>query len=171
MGHHSIDYTRNQYAKFIPESASRAVLCILEGSQNGTRCCLNGVYGLEFRAKSSNITLLRAVSSAAEHRSYTPRVAGSNPAPPTNKIWSISSPCLNLWRVSCRFHSPSSACSLRIFRSVQCRSTAPSREGWRIRAFGCSLISVQLRLQFLSNARRNCVRSQPGQDAESFFGG
>jgi len=33
------------------------------------------------------------------------------------------------------------------------------------------LISVQLRLQFLSNARRNCVRSQPGQDAESFFGG
>jgi hypothetical protein len=40
-------------------------------------------YGLEFRAKSSNITALRAVSSAAEHRSYTPRVAGSNPAPPT----------------------------------------------------------------------------------------
>ena len=43
MGHHSIDYTRKQYAKFSPESASRAVLRILEGNQNGTRCCLNGV--------------------------------------------------------------------------------------------------------------------------------
>jgi hypothetical protein len=36
MGYHSIDYTRNQYAKFSPESPSRAVLRILEGNQSGT---------------------------------------------------------------------------------------------------------------------------------------
>jgi integrase len=31
MGHHSIDFTRQHYAKFSPESASRAVLRVLEG--------------------------------------------------------------------------------------------------------------------------------------------
>ena len=31
MGHHSIDFTRKHYAKFSPESASRAVLRVLEG--------------------------------------------------------------------------------------------------------------------------------------------
>jgi integrase len=36
MGHHSIDYTRKQYARFSPESASRAVLQVLEGGKNGT---------------------------------------------------------------------------------------------------------------------------------------
>jgi integrase len=36
MGHHSIDYTRKQYARFSPESASRAVLRVLEGRKNGT---------------------------------------------------------------------------------------------------------------------------------------
>ena len=87
MGHHSMDYTRKQYAGFSPESASRAVLPVLEGEKNGTelaQASLIGVfYGLEFRAKSSNITTLWAVSSAAEHRSYTPGVASSNLAPPT----------------------------------------------------------------------------------------
>jgi hypothetical protein len=37
MGHHSIDYTRKQYARFSPESASRAVLRVLEGEKNGTK--------------------------------------------------------------------------------------------------------------------------------------
>jgi integrase len=36
MGHHSVDFTRRVYAKFSPESASRAVLRALEGDQNGT---------------------------------------------------------------------------------------------------------------------------------------
>lgn len=31
MGHHSVDFTRKHYAKFSPESASRAVLRVLEG--------------------------------------------------------------------------------------------------------------------------------------------
>jgi integrase len=31
LGHHSIDFTRKYYAKFSPESASRAVLRVLEG--------------------------------------------------------------------------------------------------------------------------------------------
>ncbi len=33
MGHHSIDFTRKHYAKFSPESASRAVLRVLEGKK------------------------------------------------------------------------------------------------------------------------------------------
>jgi integrase len=33
MGHHSIDFTRKHYAKFSPESASRAVLRVLEGGK------------------------------------------------------------------------------------------------------------------------------------------
>jgi integrase len=34
MGHHSIDFTRKHYAKFSPESASRAVLLVLEGRKS-----------------------------------------------------------------------------------------------------------------------------------------
>jgi integrase len=34
MGHHSIDFTRKHYARFSPESASRAVLKVLEGRQS-----------------------------------------------------------------------------------------------------------------------------------------
>jgi integrase len=40
MGHHSIDFTRKHYARFSPESASRAVLLVLEGQkaqQGGTK--------------------------------------------------------------------------------------------------------------------------------------
>jgi integrase len=37
MGHHSVDYTRKQYARFSPESASRAVLYVLEGEKYGTK--------------------------------------------------------------------------------------------------------------------------------------
>ena len=37
MGNHSVDYTRKQYARFNPESASRAVLQVLEGGKNGTK--------------------------------------------------------------------------------------------------------------------------------------
>jgi integrase len=33
MGHHSIDFTRKHYARFSPESASKAVLRVLEGRQ------------------------------------------------------------------------------------------------------------------------------------------
>lgn len=33
LGHHSIDFTRKHYAKFSPESASRAVLLVLEGKK------------------------------------------------------------------------------------------------------------------------------------------
>ncbi len=36
MGHHSVDFTRKLYARFSPESASRAVLRALEGGNNGT---------------------------------------------------------------------------------------------------------------------------------------
>ena len=36
LGHHSIDFTRKQYAKFSPQSAARAVLRVLEGGKNGT---------------------------------------------------------------------------------------------------------------------------------------
>jgi hypothetical protein len=36
LGHHSIDFTRQQYAKFSPQSAARAVLRVLEGAKNGT---------------------------------------------------------------------------------------------------------------------------------------
>jgi integrase len=36
LGHHSIDFTRKQYAKFSPQSATRAVLRGLEGGKNGT---------------------------------------------------------------------------------------------------------------------------------------
>lgn len=36
MGHASIDFTRRQYARFSPQSASRAVLKVLQGGQNGT---------------------------------------------------------------------------------------------------------------------------------------
>ena len=36
LGHHSIDFTRKQYAKFSPQSATRAVLRVLEGGKNGT---------------------------------------------------------------------------------------------------------------------------------------
>jgi hypothetical protein len=46
-----------------------------------------------FSVKSCIINELGAVSSAAEHRSYTPGVAGSNPAPPTNRI-NTASPSL-----------------------------------------------------------------------------
>jgi integrase len=31
LGHHSIDFTRKQYAKFSPDSASKNVLRVLEG--------------------------------------------------------------------------------------------------------------------------------------------
>ena len=40
-------------------------------------------YGLDFKHKSNKINISRAVSSAAEHRSYTPGATGSNPVPPT----------------------------------------------------------------------------------------
>ena len=33
MGHHSLDYTRRQYARFSPESAAKAVLKSLEGEE------------------------------------------------------------------------------------------------------------------------------------------
>jgi integrase len=33
LGHHSIDFTRKHYAKFSPESASRAVLRVLQGTK------------------------------------------------------------------------------------------------------------------------------------------
>jgi integrase len=36
MGHHSVDFTRRQYARFSPESASRAVLRVLEGGKIST---------------------------------------------------------------------------------------------------------------------------------------
>jgi integrase len=36
MGHHSIDFTRRMYARFSPQSASRAVLRVLQGGKNGT---------------------------------------------------------------------------------------------------------------------------------------
>jgi len=36
LGHHSIDFTRKQYARFSPQSAARAVLRVLEGEKNGT---------------------------------------------------------------------------------------------------------------------------------------
>jgi integrase len=41
MGHHSIDYTRKQYARFSPESASRAVLSALEGGRISTNLPLS----------------------------------------------------------------------------------------------------------------------------------
>jgi hypothetical protein len=31
MGHHSIDFTRKNYARFSPDSASRSVLRVLQG--------------------------------------------------------------------------------------------------------------------------------------------
>jgi len=34
LGHYSIDFTRKQYARFSPESASRAVLIALEGGKS-----------------------------------------------------------------------------------------------------------------------------------------
>jgi len=36
MGHRSVDFTRKMYARFSPESASRAVLRVLEGGKKGT---------------------------------------------------------------------------------------------------------------------------------------
>lgn len=36
LGHHSVDFTRKQYARFSPQSASRAVLKVLEDEKNGT---------------------------------------------------------------------------------------------------------------------------------------
>lgn len=36
MGHHSIDFTRKLYARFSPDSASRAVLKVLEGWKDKT---------------------------------------------------------------------------------------------------------------------------------------
>jgi len=36
LGHHSIDFTRKQYARFSPQSAAKAVLRVLEGGKNGT---------------------------------------------------------------------------------------------------------------------------------------
>jgi len=35
LGHHNLEFTRRVYAKFSPESASRAVLMVLEGGKNG----------------------------------------------------------------------------------------------------------------------------------------
>jgi hypothetical protein len=42
--------------------------------------------GWNFNRNSNNIYGLWAVSSAAEHRSYTPGAVGSNPTPPTTYI-------------------------------------------------------------------------------------
>ena len=56
-------------------------------------------YGLASALKSCNINELWAVSSAAEHRSYTPGATGSNPVPPTT--YSLTK-CL--LRLCCRFH-------------------------------------------------------------------
>ena len=42
-------------------------------------------YRLASAVKSCNINTIWAVSSAVEHRSYTPGAVGSNPTPPTNK--------------------------------------------------------------------------------------
>ena len=58
-------------------------------------------YGLEFRPESNNITPSRAVSSAAEHRSYTPGVTSSNLVPPTiqallNELFAASTSILSL---------------------------------------------------------------------------
>jgi hypothetical protein len=36
MEHHSMDFTCKAYAKFSPESASKAVMMVLEGGKNGT---------------------------------------------------------------------------------------------------------------------------------------
>jgi site-specific recombinase XerD len=36
LGHHSIDFTRDNYAKFSPRSAAKAVLKVLQGGKNGT---------------------------------------------------------------------------------------------------------------------------------------
>jgi integrase len=33
MGHHSVDFTRKYYARFSPESASKAVLKVLQGGK------------------------------------------------------------------------------------------------------------------------------------------
>ena len=41
MGHHSVDFTRKQYARFSPESASRAVLKALEGGKISTNLPLS----------------------------------------------------------------------------------------------------------------------------------
>jgi hypothetical protein len=47
----------------------------------------------QMASKFSTITKLWAVSSAAEHRSYTPGAVGSNPTPPTsNHTGSVSLP-------------------------------------------------------------------------------
>jgi integrase len=43
MGHHSVDFTRKQYARFSPESASRAVLRGLEGGRISTNLPLSAV--------------------------------------------------------------------------------------------------------------------------------
>ena len=41
MGHHSVDFTRKQYAQFSPESASRAVLSALESGRISTNLPLS----------------------------------------------------------------------------------------------------------------------------------
>jgi hypothetical protein len=41
MGHHSLDYTRRQYARFSPESAAKAVLKSLEGEKISTNLPLS----------------------------------------------------------------------------------------------------------------------------------
>ena len=43
MGHHSVDFTRKQYARFSPESASRAVLRGLEGGRISTNLPLSAI--------------------------------------------------------------------------------------------------------------------------------
>lgn len=35
QGHHSVDFTRKTYAKFSPESASKAVRTVLQGLRGG----------------------------------------------------------------------------------------------------------------------------------------
>jgi hypothetical protein len=53
MGHHSIDFTRKHYARFSPESASRAVLRVLEGSKI-TRRQVGGIGFLVKRPDNCN---------------------------------------------------------------------------------------------------------------------
>jgi integrase len=42
MGHHSVDFTRRRYARFSPDSASRAVLRVLQGRKAGPVGAQNG---------------------------------------------------------------------------------------------------------------------------------
>ncbi len=46
MGHHSIDFTRRRYALFSPESASRAVLRVMQDYRAAGSGAINGQSGV-----------------------------------------------------------------------------------------------------------------------------